>query len=93
MKDPDKAIVCGTCNVPIVTPSDPKPHQQRICPRCGPRDSYEEELKVVMDHVKYNLECARISGFVKVFGKPPASGLGATGNDGQEPFFKWRIRD
>ena len=92
MKDPDKAIVCGTCNVPVVAPSDPKPDDQIICPKCGARDTYKEVFKVCMNHAKYRLERAGqrdLADFKRKLGRSVPS---ATPDDVEEPFFKWQIR-
>ncbi len=93
MKDPDKAIVCGTCNVPIVCPSDPEPHHQMICPRCGARDTFEEVWKVCMDHVKHRLQSIRKGTLRGGRTGTQSAAPGAPANNGQEPLFKWRFRD
>ena len=93
MKDPDKAIICGACKVPILGPSDPKPDAQMICPRCGARDSYEQVRKVIMDHAKYRLHCAAQSGLADLHRKLGRPSPRAAADDGEQPFFKWRIKD
>ena len=93
MKDPDKAIICGACEVPILGPSDPKPNAQMICPRCGARDTYDEVWKICLEHIKHRLHRAAQSGLADLnrkLGRPPQR---TAPNDGEQPFFKWRIKD
>jgi hypothetical protein len=90
MKDPDKAIVCGACKVPVTCPSDPKPNDQIVCVRCGARDAFEQVWKVCLKHIQYRLQNARKRGTRFDLSSTAAS---ASNRDGQEPFFKWRIKD
>ena len=93
MKNPDKAIVCGACNVPIVCPMDPEPHHQMICPRCGARDTYEQTFKVALEHAEYSLKSAWQRS-LRVGGQNLSGAIGsAAPNEADQPFFKWRIRD
>ena len=93
MKDPDKAIICGACKVPILGPSDPKPDAQMICPRCGARDTYKEVWKVCLEHIKHRLQSATKRGFAEFARQSKHPLPGASASDNDEPFFKWRIKD
>jgi hypothetical protein len=92
LKDPDKAIVCGACNVPVTTPSDPDPRDQIICAKCGARDTFEQVWKVCMEEVKDRFGRAKERGLANLdrqLGNPPRR---APLSDGEKPFFKWQFR-
>lgn len=93
MREPAKAIICGSCKVPIISPVDPEPDDQIVCPRCGVRDRYEDAMKIAFDEVTDRLKRARLEGIAKVRGQLGGSALDAANGDPKKPFFKWRIRD
>ena len=50
MSDADSVdVVCSKCQVPLVTPDDPKPHDMVTCPKCGANDRYD---KVINDALR-----------------------------------------
>jgi hypothetical protein len=93
MKDPDKAIMCGACNAPIVGPTDPKPDSQIVCIKCDARDCYEQVWQVCLKYIKYRLKRA-VGKSVTQAMREMEMPLGSTPmTDTNEPFFKWRIKD
>jgi hypothetical protein len=93
MENPDKAIICGACKVSVVTPLDPKPHDQIICPRCGARDAFEKVWKICMEEVKDRFRRAAdrdIATYDRKLGRPSQR---ATPGDSEKPLFKWQFRD
>lgn len=89
MKDPDKAIVCGACKIPVTCPPDPAPTDQIVCAKCGARDKYEDVWKVCLTHIAYRLKSASQSGYQKGLGNLAA----ANAISEQQGVFKWRIKD
>ncbi len=65
MDHPDKAIICGTCNLPVTGPTAPEPHSTIVCIGCGARDTYEEVWKVCLKHIQHRLRFAGEDTFFK----------------------------
>lgn len=93
MKDPDKAIICGTCKLPVTCPSDPDPDDQIVCLSCGARDPYKKVWETCLEHIKHRLHSAVQRGFAKARGQSRSPVGGASPGNVDEPFFKWRIKD
>ncbi len=88
MIDPDKAIVCGACDLPVTCPTDPKPDDQVVCVRCGARDTYKDVWEACKKHIVHRLKSAR-----ERRASTARSGQGTADDNAQEPMFKWEIRD
>ena len=92
MKEPAKAIICGTCRVAIKDIFDPKPNDEISCPQCGARDSFEVAMKIAFQHIEYRLHAAGkedVANFRRNIGLSVSDNQP---NGAQEPFFKWRVK-
>jgi hypothetical protein len=93
MKNPDKAIICGACKVPVVTPSDPKSNDQIICSGCGTRDTFDQVWKVCMEEVKDRFRRAADRDLANLDRKLGRALAGAPPSDADKPLFKWQFRN
>ena len=55
MSSKENKVLCGNCKCAVKTVTDPKPHDQVVCPRCGRSDRFDKVMATIGEHFQHVL--------------------------------------
>lgn len=53
MSSSTHAILCGNCECAVKTVTNPQPHDEVACPRCGRKDRYDKVVKTAGEYIAH----------------------------------------
>lgn len=51
----ENKVLCGACKCAVKTVTNPKPHDQVVCPRCGRSDRFDKVMATIGEQYQHVL--------------------------------------